>query len=563
MDAFRSRAGAARPRHGRRRFGWNRGVARTVSLAVLVTVGISVGSAPVRADETPATAGATTSPDTPTGDAAAAPPRAIADPTLLEALAAARSANADLGGVDVRIIGDDDFRKINDAISTVINYLKNKPYPPELDIDPNKIIDTEQILAMVDDLNHRLQALRLMIDATAEVVAGEVAKVRLQAEAVVDALSVWASAQIAGAIDALPTAEEVQALARSIDAYVRGQADDASAALLNELARVSAYLTDDQHQRTAKTAVTTLLLTLANTVNPLPAWLAPTAEVAVNASGELVSWADDLVQQGVEGPGPFYGKTDTDTDEAPASSTDGVTPLNSDLVVADQAIAVEQPTAVTKPVPPTTAIGLPAEDTVAANAPYDCGMYPARNESCVPPMRSGGGRVIQRPIVRVVLVGSWWYGETNLRGGLENVFGNMSGSGYQNILRQYYDLTAGYVGPEVIFQGTHILAGSPPPIASSAQVASYAVRASRERAGWKTSPSVVWVVALPPQSVADSATYGPYGKCGYQAHATSATSSTSSPRSITRVAARATASSCGVTRAAASRLSRFTSTSAQ
>ena len=68
----------------------------------------------------------------------------------------------------------------------------------------------------------------------------------------------------------------------------------------------------------------------------------------------------------------------------------------------------------------------------------------------------------------------------------------------------------------------HVVAGTPPAVVTSSQVGAYAVTASRARAGWGTSDSVVWVVVLPPGSIADwedeNGVSKPKEKCGYQSY---------------------------------------------
>lgn len=508
---------------------------RALTGGVLLAVAFALAPHPVYAGEpTAASTQESTAPasdpavgftETSPTDTSTAPSSTEHARPVLAALAAAHHADSGIGlafvdGVDVNT---DLFYDVSDALAKVIAFLSDPP-----PVDPNGVVDPEQLLATADELQRGLDpytpepddvlATADQVVQTAESLGDDAERLKARAQEVADGLTLWVAQQLADVAAQLPTTEQVVELARSIERVVRGEAENAAtvaADLLIRLAQATAYLTDDQHQDAVRNEVTTVMLTLAHTVDPLPDALAPTTAAAFDASGSLVAWAEALAQQGIEGPGPFYTEN-TDTDEAMPPPNGDVTPVDS-IVVADEPVSVGAPIAITKPYPVAGDVGLPGRDAVAANS-WDCGMY--TGEDCVPPVELTGGRVIHKPIVRVVLVGSWWHGAADLRNGVDSLFGSMSGSGYQGILRQYWDYS-GYISDEMHYQGTHIIEGTPPAAVSTDRVEGYAIRAARERVGWKNNPSVIWFVMLPPSSLA---TYpGTEDKCGYQRLGTTGT----------------------------------------
>ena len=490
-----------------------------VAAAVLIALGMGLAPAPAYASESPTTA-------SPSGgaDAAKEPGSVPAEtaPTLLVALAAAHTTSVGLGDTGGLALNTDTFAAAGEAIGAVVHFLSAGP-----DVDPGAVVDVDELLVRAEELRTALESLS---PGTGEVVelyqatVAEAERIRALAAGLVTDLSAWAYRTITPVVGELPTSVELVAFARSIQVRVHDGGGVAPAALLGELARIAAYLTDERHQRTVKESVTALLLVLAHYVNPLPDTLAPTAEVAVNAAGELVGWADELVQQGVDGPGPFYGSEEPAGDEPTAEPTEDVRVIDSDVWVGDEPVGVSGPVYATRPAPAEDDVTPDVGAVVAETAEYDCGMF--ESEQCKPPVGLEGGWVIHKPIVRVVLVSSWWDGDSaaELKAGLHNLYSNMGGSGYQNVLRQYWDYT-GYIGAAVDYQGMHVLKTSPPAIVSYGGVGGYAVRAAAERPGWKTNDSVVWVIALPPGSVAyyhDAETgLGSHDKCGYQSLHTS------------------------------------------
>ena len=478
-----------------------RAFARAAALPVLLAVGLGLTPATAAgADDTTTTITSTT-PDT-------------APPSALDALAAGRYASAGLSIPGVAMHGDT-IQEINAALETVLEFLAVSIGDPE-PVVPDEI-DLAQLEADIEQAIDSLPAIEPSVTP-------DLTGVQDLVQGVVDALVDIVVHQVVPlAQDTVPTPAEVQRMAHAIERFLSEQtamttavAQAAADALLTDLATWTAYLTDEQHTRTAKAAVTTLLITLGSVVNPVPASVAPTAEAGFAASGSLVSWADELVQQQAHGESPWYGTADTDSDDAPDET---LTVVDSDVVVAGEPVAVPGPVYPMRPMPP---VDVPVRlDTANTAAGVDCGMF-AHDDPCAPPMRWYGGKVIHNPIVRVVLVGSWWHGSEgqNIAAGFASAFSAMGGSGYQGILRQYYD-ASGHVGMTVSYQGHHIIEGTPPAIVSDGRMATYPVKAAQAR-GWKTSDSVVWVVALPPGAVADyTGEGGPYGKCGYQSYATS------------------------------------------
>ena len=435
------------------------------------------------------------------------PAPVTAPPTLLEALGTAHQAAVGvggLGGVGALPLGDE-LSLVSDALGVVIGFL-NQSHEVVAKVYADVGVDVDEALVLAEELRRRVDDALPAKGELDELAAGTVADLSALADALVLDLSRWAWATVAGVVSDVPTAEEVLTLARDVEAYLRREGDATAHLLLDNVGRISGYLTDEQHQRTVAGALTTLLLTLANQVNPLPDALAPTTQAGFDAAGAFVTWAEGLVTQAVGGPGPFYEEdTDTDTDEPTPS--EGETGIDSALN-ADDEVASRRPVIATRSpdtVGATVVRPLDEHATCTSSEGYDCSFA-----------ASQGGRVIHRPIVRVVLAGTYWESSDAavLRGGLDNLFNGMSSSGYQGILRQYWDKD-GYIGPEVVYQGAHVLDVDPPDVVPYDTVVDYAVQAAGDHPGWTTNKSVVWVVALPP----DALGYYERGsdtKCGYQ-----------------------------------------------
>ena len=486
---------------------------RAVIASVLVGLGLTLAPPPAALAEEPTTSSTSTDTRSTTSTAPAEPV------TALVALASARSASVHLRGASPLDRAGADTAA--DLLDTVMWYL-NPAVGPGPTLPPDSTIDLAQLEADVQE------AIRTLAGPTTIDLTG----IQQRVDAIVAPLVTLATHAITDAVNSLPTPADVSALATQIEDALRAQAEQgttmattAASVLLDALGAWVTYLTDPQHQRTAGAAVATLLVALGQVVNPVPDVLAPTAEAGFTAARDLHTWADDLVQQGATGPGPFYDSTDTDTDEpsAPDANVLDDSAADTDIVapVAEEPVVVPGPVYVTKPGPVTDVTVSGVNETVTSTTTTDCGMR--SDETCAPPMSWRGGQVIQRPKVRVVLAGSWWNGSgraADLRAGFASLFSGMSGSPYMNVLHQYYDVE-GYIGTAVDYQGQYVVPGDLPDLVTDTQVGSYAVKASRAVPGWTTSDSVVWVVALPPHSIADPSGLAPHQKCGYQGYVTS------------------------------------------
>lgn len=485
-------------------------------LATLLTVGTATGVA--FADEPP--------PTTADGPVETTVDEPTATPTPLTALAAARDALAATAdpssGASTALDATTAERVRSDAL-TLRAYFTEAPATtmPGLDLNFAQLeILAEDVLRFTEP-DGALATVNVV--STGVTGVGDIAAMRSNLGTLGGALRVI----LAQPLPPVPSASDVAATAHAVADFVQngsGMLDEVPD-LQVRMNATSIYLqhagfvddVDDADVGATISAVDTLLVSLGNLVTPVPSTLAPTAEEAFAASGSFVSWADDLAAA--------TGDADEPTIDPPLKSVDDPVfdpesgpevAVGEEVVVTPAAPYVMRAPGVVDDVLSSGGVTM---HTAAATATGGCGMY--SGEYCAPPVRTHGGNVMRSPTVRVIFWGSYWDGQSSLRAGVTNLYASMSGSAYQSILQQYYD-SRGYIGTSVTYGGSYIDRISPVvDFVTQATAASEAARVSK-RLGWPTSDNTVWVIVLPPQSLADSgSSRGPYGICGYQGYGAS------------------------------------------